>query len=223
MLQRPLIPLDGSPSAEEALEALVPAFRRSSSRPILLGLLADPTYPETLARRLAARGLAARARSRPDPPDRAILTVAEEEDASLIVLVTDDPGAGAARRLAARTARSVASLPADRLRERPEPEKILAAMAGDWDGLRRGVGELARAFRARVLAAGPDPAELARAAEDMMDLRIPVETQRLPAASAPAVLELGRERAADLLAVGSAWASEVLGRTDLPVVVVRNP
>lgn len=222
MLERPLIPLDGSPGAEEALAALVPALLRAGSRPILLGLAPDPAGPQDAARRLTALGLAVRARPGAGPAERAILAAAEEEDASLILLLTADPGARAARRVAAQTLRSVASFPSERILARPAPDKILAATAGDWARLRRGVGELARAFGARVLAAGPDPAELAAAAEDMMDLRIPLETHRIAMPPSRAVLALCRERAADVLAVGAALAADVLGRADLPVAVIRG-
>jgi hypothetical protein len=223
VLERPLIPLDGSPSAEEALEAFAPILLRRGSRPILLGLVPDPAYPETVARRLAARGLPALARVGAGPPESALPAVADEEDASLLLFLGIDPDARAARRVTARTLHSVAWFPPEWIRARPAADRILAATSGDWARMQEGVGELARAFGARVLVAGPNPAELSAAAEDLMDLRIPVETRRLAAPSARAVFEICRERPPDLLVAGDALALDVLGRTRLPVAIARRP
>jgi nucleotide-binding universal stress UspA family protein len=101
MLERVLVPLDGSLASESIVHTLSPVFTRARSSLLLLhvqnpregpprGLRGDTvharSYLETLSRCLGDRGISARPIVRTGPAGKTTLDVARQEGASLIAL-----------------------------------------------------------------------------------------------------------------------------------------
>jgi nucleotide-binding universal stress UspA family protein len=101
MLERVLVPLDGSLASESIVHTLAPVFTRAHSNLLLLhvqgaregpprGLRGDVvharSYLDSLSRLLADRGISARPIVRTGPAGRTTLDVARQEGASLIAL-----------------------------------------------------------------------------------------------------------------------------------------
>lgn len=253
MVDRVLVPLDGSKVAEAALEAAAELVKPAGGTVLLVHAVAPlpwggivsrereraARYLAGVVRRLRRRGVRAEPRLVRGEPSRLIVRTALREAVDLVAISGRGRGLGPLGSVAERVLRT-SPVPVLLLRGATRIRRVLVPLDGSERslGVMGAVGETARPLGAKVAllqVARKKGRVLARAMDVLARLEIPGRIYVRPGRAAETIEDVAGEMRADLVAVSAAPATEdrrlylgsvveeLLRRSDRPLLVVRRP
>lgn len=253
MVDRVLVPLDGSKVAEAALEAAAELVRPSGGTVVLVHAVAPlpwsgfvsrergraSKYLAGVVRRLRRKGVRAEPRLLRGEPARLIVRTALKEAVDLVAISGRGRGLGPLGSVPERVLRT-SPVPVLLLRGATRIRRVLVPLDGSERslGVMAAVGETARPLGAKVAllqVARKKGRVLARAMDVLARLEIPGRIYVRPGRAAETIEDVAGEMGADLVAVSAAPATgdrrlylgsvveELLRRSDRPLLVVRRP